>query len=106
MPIFETAGLYIASKKSAQEKITAIDQIIDSLLICAADQASKGNIEEYNLNDGQTIIRTRYRSMEAIMASIQSFETLKNYYASQINGNMVRLTDRSNFNPKLGNGTR
>jgi hypothetical protein len=105
MPIFESAGLYIQSKQSARDKIAAIDQIISALLVMAADSASKGNIEEYNLNDGQTIIRTRYRSMEAVMASIQSFETLKTYYVNQINGNMMRLTDSSNFNPK-NNGTR
>jgi len=105
MVYFESAGLYIASKTSAREKIAAIDQIIDSLLVTAADAASKDNIEEYQLNDGQTIIRTRYKNGAAIMASIRGFEELKTYYQNQINGNMVRLTDRSNFN-KNTNGTR
>ena len=102
MVVFESAGLYINSKTSARDKIAAIDQIIESLLITAADAATKDNIEEYQLNDGQTIIRTRYKNGAAIMASIKSFEELKNYYINQINGNMVQLTDRTNFNKRYG----
>jgi hypothetical protein len=68
------------------------------LLITAADAATKDNIEEYQINDGQTTIRTRYKNGKAIMASIQEFETLKTYYQNQINGSMTRLVDVKNFN--------
>jgi len=98
MIVFESAGLYIASKQSAREKIQAIDEIINQLLITAADAATKDNIEEYQINDGQTTIRTRYKNGKAIMASIQEFETLKTYYQNQINGSMTRLVDVKNFN--------
>ena len=102
MVVFESAGLYIASKQSARDKIAAIDLIIASLLTTAADAATKDNIEEYQLNDGQTIIRTRYKNGAAIMASIKAFEEMKTYYMNQINGSMMRLTDKSNFNKRNG----
>jgi hypothetical protein len=105
MVIYNSAGIYIASKTTALEKIRAIDDIIAALLITAADAAGKDNIEEYQLNDGQTTIRTRYKNGASIMSSIKGFEDLKTYYQNQINGSMVRLVDQSNFN-RSRNGNR
>lgn len=95
---FDSAGLYIASQSSINAKITAIDAIIDALLITAADSAANAGISEYSLNDGQTIIRTTYRGPDAIYTSIQSFQKLKIWYQNQSMGRVVRLVDSKNFN--------
>lgn len=94
---FDSEGLYIASCTNIRAKIAAIDAIIDALLVTAADAATKDNIEEYSLNDGQTIIRTLYRGTDGIYKSIASFEKLKIYYQSKTTGRMVRLVDGKNF---------
>lgn len=95
--IYSTAGIYIASKSSIREKITAIDNIINLLLAEAANSAGTESVSEYSLDDGQSKIRTLYRGSAGVMAAIASFERLKNYYVNQLNGRVVRLSDKTNF---------
>jgi len=95
---FDSEGLYIQSQSSITAKITAIDNIIDALLLTAAKGATTDNISEYSLNDGQTIIRTLYRGTDGIYKSIQSFQRLRTYYVNQSTGRVVRLMDSKSFN--------
>jgi hypothetical protein len=95
--IYSTAGVYLASKQSAREKIIAIDNIINLLLAEAANSAGTESVSEYSLDDGQSKIRTLYRGSAGVMSAIASFEKLKNYYVNQLNGRVVRLSDKTNF---------
>jgi len=99
--IFSSEREYIDSKSTLAAKIAAIDTIINTLLSTAAESAVNDGISEYWLNDGQTQIKTIYRSMTQVEASIQKFIRLKNIYVNQYTGRVSILMDRKNFN---GNG--
>lgn len=90
---YDSADIYIESASSLRDKIQRIDQVIDGLISNALKAASNDNIEEYSLNDGQTIIRTTYRGAEAVQKSINAFESIKQMYVNRLNGRSFRLVD-------------
>ena len=98
MVIFDSASIYVDSQATIQAKITAIDNIQAALLTSALEAAEKGAISEYQLNDGQTIIKAVYRSAKQIEEAYDSFERIKQRLINSLNGRMVRLVDRRNFN--------
>jgi len=101
MTIYDSAEIYISSATSTRSKITRIDAIIDALFTTALKAAENGDVTEYSLNDGQTTIRTVYKDAAAVMASIKSYEAIKQMYINQLNGRVFRLVDSKNF--KYGN---
>lgn len=98
MVTFDSAGLYVLSKKGIRAQIAAIDEIIAALLITALDSAGKDGVTEYSLNDGQVQIRTVNRGAKGIQESILAFRRLKNDLISEYNGGrMTRLVDSKAF---------
>lgn len=97
MVYFDSADLYIESYSTNVAKIAAISAIQDALLSSALKAAAKGDISEYMLNDGQTIIKTVYRSGAEIQKAWNDFERIKQIYINRVNGRMVRLVDSKNF---------
>lgn len=101
MIYFDTMGLYFQSCQTLQQRIAAIDNIIAALL---ASQADGGlNTKEYQLNDGQTIIRQVYRGPETIAKAITQWERTQQYYINRLNGRVKRLVDVKNFTAPYGN---
>ena len=94
---FESASTYIQGASTIAAKITAIDNIIDALLVTAADSASNDGIKEYMLNDGQTVIREEYTGVNHIMESINAFNKLRTYYENRANGRVTRMVPGLNF---------
>lgn len=94
---FSSADIYVESCKSLNSKIQAIDAIITALLSQALKAASKGPVSQYTLNDGQTIINCSYRSAGDVAKSIKEFQTIKQMFINQRDGNMMRLVDSKNF---------
>lgn len=94
-----TVTEYVQSKKSLLAKIEAIDLLIDTMLLRATEATSGQNvdIEEYQLDDGQMKIRTRYRSINDIYNGVQGLETLKNKYVNQLNGRMTVFRSQRSF---------
>lgn len=97
MATYDSAAVFIESQTTLLAKVNSIELIIDALLITAAKAATNDNITEYSLNDGQTIIKTVYKGVDAITRSILEFEKLKHIYLNRLNGRMVRLMDSKNF---------
>lgn len=98
MIIYSSAGQYIESNTSLAAKITAIDAIISALLTAAAGAAAKDGIQEYWLDDGQTKIKTIYKGVDQIFASITAFKRLRNEYLELLTGGRVmRLVDGKNL---------
>lgn len=98
MVIYDSAYIYLESCKTLQEKINGIDLIIEGLLNAAVKAAENEGISEYQLNDGQTIIKTVYRGVNQIFSSVSAFERLKQMYVNRLNGRVIRLVDEKNFN--------
>lgn len=90
-----TPRQYIESKTTLQEKVTAIDKLIDAMIASLADYAAGQNsaIEEYQMDDGQMKIRTRYRSPKDVDAAVLSFEKMKQMYMNRLNGRVFHLRD-------------
>jgi hypothetical protein len=99
MVIYYSENQYIQSQTDLLGKITAIDNVINALNTSLLNAATNQNIQEYSLNDGQTQIRTVYRTMDSIINGITALERVKQRYLAQLNGNrVVRGVDSSNFN--------
>jgi hypothetical protein len=95
--IFKAASLYIGTCQSINDKITAIDAIQAALLITAMKAAEGGDISQYSLNDGKTIIQTSYRTAKDIMESYESWEVIKNKLINRKQGRVQRLVDKGTF---------
>lgn len=95
---FDSESLYLESCKGNAAKIAAIDAIIDALLLKTVDVVGNADIKEYSLNDGQSIVRTTYASVNDIYSAIANFEKIKQIYVNRVNGRMTRLMDGANFN--------
>lgn len=97
MVYYDSAYKYIDCASTLRDKIAKIEIIISALEDTALKAAANDNITEYSLNDGQTIIRTVYKGADAVLASIQAFEKIRQMYINRLNGRMIRLVDGKNF---------
>lgn len=97
MAFFDSSSIYIDSATSLRAKIARIDAVIDALFTVASTAAANGDISEYSLDDGQTKIRTVYKTAADVMSSIQVFETQRQTYINRLNGRSFRLMDSKNF---------
>lgn len=96
--IYTSCGLYIESKCTLLEKIQAMDALMDALYAQMLLMAENGTpIQEYMLNDGETIIRTNYNSQLSIQKTIDILERRKNTFVNQYNGRVTRGVDSKNF---------
>lgn len=94
--VFGRVSEYLLSAKSKKDKIIAIDRLIDAMLASMADVDGDGvgpNISEYQLNDGQMIVRTSYKSANDIMLGIEKLRKIQQDYLNQLNGRVTVLKD-------------
>ena len=90
---FDTPRDYIENANSLKDKIRRIDQIIESLMLSAADPSGSGNVEEYSYNDGQTIVKSIYRSPKQMTEGIMAWQNIRSYYQRKLEGGVIRLQD-------------
>ncbi len=81
----------------SDEKIVAIDYIIDTLMDAILQAALVGDKQEYRLDDGQTKIQVVYKDVAALSASHMALIRMKQYYINAKNGRTTRLLDSKNF---------
>lgn len=87
-----TETVYIDSAISLKEKVDRIDTIIDALLLRMVDAAAGvADTDEYELDDGQVKIKTKYRNPNSIATAIQSFKRLREDYLNRLNGRVFCL---------------
>lgn len=97
MIVYDSASTYFDSATTIKDKIAKIDKIIEALEDVAIKAAAKGNISTYELDNGQTKIKTGYRSADDVAKSIEAFEKIKNRYINKLNPRVFRMVDRRNF---------
>ena len=93
MTYYDSFGIYITSKRTSRERIVAIDAVIDALINTSLDAAGSANMMEYDLDDGQSKIKTMYRSPDEITKAIFAFEKLKEMYINKLNKRTFRMVD-------------
>lgn len=83
---FYTISQYIECKTTLLDKINAIDAMIAAMELKIVDATGSAEYDEYSMDDGQMKVRTKYRSIEDVLAGIKSLETLKQRYVNRHNG--------------------
>jgi len=104
MVVYDSAAIFVDSAADNCAKIACIDLILEALLTTAMKSAGTDNIEEYSLNDGQTIIRTEYKGTDGVMKSYKSWQQIRQIYVNRLNGRMVRLVDSGSINTGRNGG--
>lgn len=97
MIICKSEREFVESCTTLEARIAAIDAIIEAMLLTATTAAGNENISEYWLNDGQTQIKTVYRSSAMLMSAVTAWQRMRNYYANQKGGRVTRFMDAKNF---------
>lgn len=102
MIYFDNAGLYIESQTTIAAQIIAIDAVIAAMNSALLRAATGADVSEYQLNDGQTIIKQVNRGVTGIAQSIQALRIIRQDYINQINGRVFRALDSKNFRNRYG----
>lgn len=99
MSVYQNERCFLEDCPTADAKVTALDAIIEALLITAAEAGQTVDSSGYSLDDGQTKIRKEYRDPEEIYKAIRGFEQLRNYYISKCTGSVVQLQNKDRIKP-------
>ena len=81
-----TISQYIESKSDLLAKITAIKELIAAMELKMLDVTGSAEYDEYQLDDGQMKIRTKYRSVKDVSDGILGLEKIKQRYVNRYNG--------------------
>lgn len=93
MVSYESCTSYISSATSIKEKIAKIDDIIDAMLDASLVAAeSNGDIQAYELDTGQSRIKTTYKSMSELSLGIEKYRQLKDLYIAELQNRGGRVT--------------
>lgn len=92
-----TIKSYVESCTTVRAKITAIDVLIDAMMLKMVDIIDTSEAVSYRLDDGQMNINTEFRSVEDAQKGVLSLEKLKQMYINRLNGRTVVFRGRSNF---------
>lgn len=81
-----TIGQYLATCTSLQNRIDALENLIDQMLLRMVDAVDSSDVSEYDMDDGQMKVRTRYRSIEDLERGIKGLQRILETYRNQLNG--------------------
>ena len=93
---YDSAAIYIETSDALCDKIDKLDAIIAALETAALTASANQGIEEYELDDGQVKIKTKYRNAEDIIKSINAYEKMRQLYINRLNKRVHRLVDSKN----------
>jgi hypothetical protein len=85
--------VYIESATTKIARLARIEQIIEALELKMVETTGTSNIEEYDINDGQTKIKTKYVTAESMSKAIEAYERIANKLRNQLNGRQMALRD-------------
>lgn len=95
--IYEKATDYVNTGTTLDEQIVKIQAIINGLINLSLTAIENEIYEEYQVDDGQSVIKTRYRGLSAILASIKGYQALMQSLINQKQGHVFTLVDGINF---------
>lgn len=82
---------YIECKSTVIDKIKAINALIDKFELKLLEVGDSVSYDEYQLDDGQMKVRTKYRSANDVLNAINNLEKLKQRYVNRLNGRVTVL---------------
>ena len=86
---FYTISQYIESKSNLADKIQAIEALIGAMELKLLDAIGTSDLDEYQMDDGQMKVRTKYRSIADVNKGIEALEIQKQRYINRYNGRRV-----------------
>lgn len=92
---FYTISEYIDCKPDLLCKIKAINDLIAAFELKLLDVVGSAVYDEYQMDDGQMKVRTKYRSPEDVLKGLDALEKLKQRYVNRCNGRVNIL--RGNY---------
>lgn len=88
---YTTLDVYLESKSKSIGKIATYDLIIEGLEQTLLKSTASGHIVQYEMDDGQMKVRTAYRNVKELIASMEGLIRLRQYYINRANGRVTRL---------------
>ena len=82
---------YIECRTTYIEKVRAIDALISAFELKLVEVGDSIVYDEYEMNDGQMKVRTKYRNSKDVLAGIDGLEKLKQRYLNRVNGRTTIL---------------
>lgn len=102
MEIYASAYCYLRTSTEELDKINKLKVIIAAHYDTLLSASGTANYDEYWIDDGQSKIKTKYRSQKDVLAGLDGLElTLDRMivrYNKLNNGSVLRLMDSKNFN--------
>lgn len=98
MIIYNSISEYIGATANIEARLMRVEAAIDALTLKLLDTTGNADIKEYQLDDGQTKIRTVYANVADVERGLIALERMKQTYINQLTGRVSRLRDGSNFN--------
>lgn len=95
--IVYTVKEYIQTKDSIAAKITAIELLIDAMLLNTIDAIEDSGTASYTMDDGQMKVTTDFRSIKEITDGVIRLEKLLHMYTNRYNGHLTVLRGRLNY---------
>lgn len=106
MIYYDSCAIFINSQTQIKSRLVNIRLVISALQAQRLASALNGdiaNVSEYALDDGQTKIKTVYRSLSEINNALKVLRTEEQECLNQLNGRITRNIDSKNLN-RFGNG--
>jgi len=100
MVYYNTLTDFVFSATTVNERLTKIRQILSALRdqqLAMALNGNKTSMSEYQLDDGQTRIKTVYRDPNEIASAILTLEQAEQRYMNIGLGRVTRLVDENNL---------
>ncbi len=86
-----TITQYIESKSSLADKIAAYDAIISSMESAILEATVSGHLSQYEMNDGQMVVRAQYRNINEMSKALVGLEGIRQRYINRYNGRVTVL---------------
>jgi hypothetical protein len=86
----------LESEISLKAQLDMIRQLKPQMLAMIATGTLKGPVQEYQMNTGQSIVRTQYRSMTDLFNGYKGLELIENTLIAKLTGRQTNLINDRN----------
>lgn len=88
---YMTIPQFIVCKSQLIGKVATYDLLIAGMEAAVLEATTSGQYAEYELDDGQMKVRSRYRSVDQMLAGLQGLRRIRQDYINQYNGRITVL---------------
>lgn len=92
---YMTIEKYVECRSKIIGKVATYDLLIEGLEQSILSATLSGQYAEYEMDDGQMKVRSRFRSIDQMIAGMQGLRKIRQDYINQYNGRGIRLVGGS-----------